>query len=66
MGIRGSARFTAQSASKLGRLDPRTGRLEEIEAELANTRPAEQWRLRRRARLMRELLAPQRRSPTPP
>jgi hypothetical protein len=40
--------------------------LERIEADLAAAGPAETRRLSRRAELIRELLTPRRRSPTPP
>jgi hypothetical protein len=40
--------------------------LEKIEADLATAGPAKTRRLRQRAELIRELLAPQWRSPTPP
>ena len=40
--------------------------LEKIEADLATARPPEPQRLRQRAGLIRELLSPPGRSPTPP
>ena len=39
--------------------------LEKIEVDLATAGPAETRRLRQRAELIRELLAPRRRPPTP-
>jgi hypothetical protein len=39
--------------------------LEEIETQLTTARPAERRRLRQRAKLIRELLTPRRRSPPP-
>jgi hypothetical protein len=40
--------------------------LEKIEADLATVGPADTRRLSQRAELIRELLTPRRRSPTPP
>jgi hypothetical protein len=40
--------------------------LEQIEADFATAGPAETRRLSQRAELIRELLTPRRRSPTPP